>query len=114
MSLIQIILLVGVLLIFISYFLWLRSAALDIFLISVFVLIGVIFILFPEITNKLASAVGVGRGTDLLFYLSVIGFSFIILLMYSKIRKLEKRITEIIRNQALKEALEKNKIQSEV
>lgn len=112
MSLIQVILLFGILLIFISYFRWFRSAAIDIMVIGIMCLTGIVFILFPEITNRIAAVLGVGRGTDLLFYLSVIGFGFMLLLLYSRIRKLERQFTELVRRQAIKDSLEKEKVEA--
>jgi hypothetical protein len=70
---------------------------------------GIVFIFFPEITTRIAAVLGVGRGTDLLFYLSVMGFGFIILLLYSRIKKLEREFAELVRRQALKDSIEKEK-----
>jgi|SRR5579862_5709312 len=103
MKLIQIILLVGLLATLISYFRWFRSAAADKMLIALILLSGIVFVIFPELTNKIAHRLGVGRGADLLFYLAIIGFGYALLLLYSKIRALEKKLTEITRKQALDE-----------
>lgn len=39
-----------------------------------FSLVMLIAVLFPELTNKVAWAVGVGRGADLLLYATVVAF----------------------------------------
>jgi small membrane protein len=104
MKLIQVILLAGLIITLISYFRWFRSAASDKILIALILLTGMMFVIFPELTTKIANRLGVGRGADLLFYLSIIAFGYSTLLLYSKIRALEKKLTEFVRKQALDEA----------
>lgn len=101
MKLIQIILLLALIIILISYFRWFRSAVFDKILIAVIFLAGIIFVLFPDFTTKISSFLGVGRGADLLFYLAIVSFSYLIMLLYSKIKKLENQIAELVRSQAL-------------
>jgi hypothetical protein len=103
MKLIQIILLVGLLSILVSYFRWFRTAAFDKILIILILLTGIVFVISPELTNTIAHKLGVGRGADLLFYLAIVGFGYALLLLYSKTRMIEKKLAEIIRMQALNE-----------
>lgn len=79
---------------------------LDIFLLCFFVITGFVLILRPDITNTFAKALNVGRGADLIFYISTLLFWFVILKLYVRLRKLEKSITQIIRNYSLKMATE--------
>ena len=67
---------------------------------------AVICILFPEWTNVIARKLGVGRGADLIFYLCILLFYFILLKLYARLRKLEEQITTLIRNDALRGAVE--------
>jgi hypothetical protein len=101
MKLIQVILLFSLIIIVISYFRWFRSAVIDKILIAAIFLAGIIFVLFPDFTTKISSFLGVGRGADLLFYMAIVSFSYLIMLLYSKIRKLESQLTELVRRQAL-------------
>ncbi len=103
MKLIQIILLTGLLAILVSYFRWFRTAAFDKLLIALILLTGIVFVISPELTNTIAHKLGVGRGADLLFYLAIVGFGYALLLLYSKMRAIEKKLTEIIRTQSLSE-----------
>ena len=48
---------------------------------------------------------GVGRGADLLFYICILFFLFIILKLFARIRRLEKTVTDLVRYQAQNEAL---------
>jgi hypothetical protein len=69
-------------------------------------LLGMVLVLYPDITMKLANLVGIGRGADLIFYLAILFFCFCFLLSYGKIKELEKNMTELIRNDAIDNACE--------
>ena len=103
MKLIQLILIVSLLAILISYFRWFRSAVIDKLLIACILAAGIILVVFPELTNKIAVALGVGRGADLVFYLFIVAFCYLILLVYAKIKKMEQQLAELARKQALNE-----------
>ena len=98
---IQILLIIGVAMIAVYFYVRLRNTILDIVLLFLLIAAAIIFILFPELTNKLAHYLGVGRGVDLIFYISTITFWFVILKLYTRIRKLEQIMTSIIRKDAL-------------
>jgi hypothetical protein len=98
---IQVILIVLLLFILISYFRRFRRHVIDKILICVMLLVGIIFVLYPEITNQIAHFLGIGRGADLLFYMAILGFAYLHMLLYAKIKKLEDQITTIVRKQSL-------------
>jgi small membrane protein len=97
---IQLILLSGFAFLALYFFTKLRSRIADAVIFLLFFGFGIVFVIFPEWTNLLANKLGVGRGADLIFYTSIIGFSFVVMMLYSKVRKLEQTITQIIRNKA--------------
>jgi hypothetical protein len=66
--------------------------------------LGIYFVLNPEVTTVIAKRLGVGRGTDLIFYLSVIFFFMFSMLMYSKIRRMEAVYTHLAKNIAIRQA----------
>lgn len=101
---IQVLLLSGVVIIFAYYISRFRNALIDLIALFLFAGIGVFFILFPEYTNKIAHRLGVGRGADLLFYSCILFFLFIILKLFSRIRRLETTLTELVRQQAKDQA----------
>ncbi len=78
--------------------LWYRLLAVFLFLTALF------FVLFPDITNVIAHYLGVGRGADLLLYVTVFACIHTFLLLYMKIRKLERKATEQIRSIAMRDA----------
>lgn len=94
---IQIILLCGVVSIFLYYIFSLRNAFFDLLFLSAFSGLAMFFILFPEYTNIIAKKLGVGRGADLLFYICILFFLFITLKLFGRIRRLENKIVDLIR-----------------
>lgn len=72
-----------------------------IFWIGFWFVVGLI-ILLPDTTSFLAGLVGIGRGADLVVYLSIVLIFYIIFQMTIKIEKIERNITKIVRAVALK------------
>jgi small membrane protein len=101
---IKILLITGVAFIAVYFFLRLRNSFFDLLLFLALIATAIVFILFPDITNRIAAKLGVGRGADLVFYTSIIIFWFVILKLYARIRKLEQIITTIVRKEALDKA----------
>lgn len=62
-------------------------------------------VLNPSIVQRLADAVGVGRGTDLLLYALIVAFTLANLGFYFRLRALERRLTVVVRNVAVTEAI---------
>ena len=66
--------------------------------------LGILFVLFPTITDKLAHLVGVGRGADLVTYIFILFFFLAGIFLYSKLRKMEADQTELVRKFSIKYA----------
>lgn len=58
----------------------------------------------PEITQRVAEYLGVGRGTDLILYLGFLGLAFICSMLFSQLRHQEMQLTGLTRAIALIEA----------
>jgi small membrane protein len=101
---IQILLIGGVIAIFLYYVFRLRNALIDLLALAAFAGFAIFFILFPDYTNTIASKLGVGRGADLLFYLCILLFIFIIVKLFARIRRLEKMLTDHVRQSAKTDA----------
>lgn len=101
---IQIILISAV--VFLSFYMYLRlrSNLVDAILIFLFCLGAVFFILLPDTTTDIAKALGVKRGINLVFYCISLFFFFLILKLYSRVRRLENKFTELVRENSLKNA----------
>lgn len=67
-------------------------------------IIGAVFIAMPSAADKLAHLVGVGRGADLVMYVSIIFFFVAGIILYSRIRRIEAEQTELVRKIAVQRA----------
>ena len=101
---IQLILLTGVSFISLYFIIRLKKRILDIVLLIALSGCALLLILWPDITTQIAQKLGVGRGADLVFYISILLFWFVILKLFARIRRLEQTLTEIIRQDSLKNA----------
>ena len=103
MTLIQIILTSGIIIIAAYMYLRLRSNVLDVILILLFVVVGVVFVIFNEITDKMAHFLGISRGADMIFYLGILFLFFLILKLYARLRRIEQNLTELVRKKSIEE-----------
>jgi small membrane protein len=101
MTLIQPILIFLLVTLGLLYFGKMRSKLLDRILVFIFGLAGTVLVAMPNAASAMARWVGVGRGVDLVIYLSLVGIAFCLLLLISKIRELENKITGLTRDFAL-------------
>ena len=108
-TIIQIVLTICIALIAIYMYIRLRSGLFDVILIGLFFAVGTFFVLFPETTNDIAHFVGVSKGANLFLYTAILFLFFLILKLYSRLRKVEQKFTELIRNKSLEEAEELGK-----
>ena len=104
MSLIQIALVRGSILLLGMYSAFLRSTLRDRVLAILLFVTAVVAILVPDLTTRVANVLGVGRGTDLLFYLFVLGAVFAFIVVNARIMRLEDHITQLVRELALSRA----------
>ncbi|MGA8979404.1 MAG: DUF2304 domain-containing protein, partial [Pedococcus sp.] len=65
---------------------------------------AVVSILIPNVWNRIAHVVGVGRGTDMVLYALVVAFLSFTVTTYLRFRELETRYTRLARRLALDEA----------
>ncbi len=63
-------------------------------------------ILFPKVADKIASFFGIGRGVDLIIYLSIAILSLIVAVLYAKVKLNERAITKIVRDIAIMKSKE--------
>ncbi len=70
-------------------------------------LIVISIVIYPNTINNLADIVGVGRGVDVIIYLSIIFLFYMIYRMYVRMENLEREITKLVREIALIERKKK-------
>ena len=85
----------------IIYFARLRTRAWDILAIGLFFGVAALLVVRPAVATRLAHAVGIGRGVDLIVYLAIPGLTLLILLLFAKTRELNMKLTATIRAMAL-------------
>ncbi len=71
------------------------------FVLLVLFSIGIYFIIFPAQTDEIAQYFGIGKGTDLILYLSNAILLLLVAVLYAKSSTLSERITKIVRNRTI-------------
>lgn len=61
----------------------------------------------PDTTTYLASWLGIGRGADLVVYISIPVIFYMVFKIFVRLNKIEKEITEVVRSNAIKNVREK-------
>lgn len=85
-----------------------RQMTIASFLVWLFLWLVVLVIFWqPEIASYLANRLGVGRGADLIIYLSIVTIFYLLFKILIRLNKIEKDITKIVRQDALKDEHEK-------
>ncbi|HPH96014.1 MAG TPA: DUF2304 domain-containing protein [Anaerolineaceae bacterium] len=96
----QIVLLIGLLLFVFYFFLW-RSILFDRMVYLLGTAAGIIFVIYPDLTTKIANMIGIGRGADLLLYFFVMYGMFFVISSSAHSRKAEHQLTELVRGIAV-------------
>jgi hypothetical protein len=73
---------------------------------SLFMIFGVLAVLFPDQVTVVANWLGVGRGTDLLLYGMVVAFGFATINTYLRFKELELRYAKLVRAVAIQNSEE--------
>lgn len=111
MSLIQIIIIAFCLLFFVRLILKYKRnelSAKEMVLWSfLWIIIGVVVAL-PQTASFIAFYLGVGRGVDVIVYLSIVAIFYILFKIFLRLEKIEKDITKIVREESISEMLKSN------
>lgn len=70
-----------------------------------FVILAAFAVMFPGMLTRIAGIVGVGRGADLLLYGLTVAFFGFVAASYRRMRLLERQITVLARELAVREAV---------
>ena len=104
MNLIQVLLIVLAALSLLLYLGYFRSVLRDrVIAVGIFATV-VLAVMFPDATTTVANWVGVGRGTDLLLYLLIVGSVFAVVMLTSRLMSIENTLTELVRQLAIMNA----------
>lgn len=64
-------------------------------------LAAAVVVLVPQTSERLAALLGVGRGVDVVIYLSIALLFYLQYRLFARLDKIERDITKIVREQAL-------------
>ncbi|MBI9051655.1 MAG: DUF2304 domain-containing protein [Anaerolineaceae bacterium] len=103
MNLGQLLILATVLL-FGFYVLGMRTVLTDRFIMLILMVAAVFFVLFPDISTVIANWIGIGRGTDMIFYFFILFTLFRFVGISSDRKRIDRSITEIVRTIAIDNA----------
>jgi hypothetical protein len=67
-------------------------------------LAGALLVLKPGFSTSIGEIFGIGRGADFVFYLAVVGGLYALLALFRRVRQLETTLTELGREQAIRDA----------
>lgn len=56
-----------------------------------------LFIIVPEWSTRVANAVGIGRGTDLSFYLGHVTAFYLLVILYRRLQRTQDQLTQLVR-----------------
>ena len=68
---------------------------------------GAIATIWPHTVADLAHYLGVGRGADLLLYMTTLSLAVVCFYMYARFRRVERQLTLLVRRLAMDAAIEK-------
>jgi hypothetical protein len=71
---------------------------------------GAIATVYPDTVAQLAYALGVGRGADLLLYMTTLSLAVACFYMYARFRRVERQLTLLVRRLAMDAANERTPI----
>ena len=106
MNTFQIILIVAIVFLFSLYMIYFKNRLVIRLLMMVIFSSGLILTISPNISSKIANQLGIGRGVDLIFYISIVFGLLGFIVLYSKYRKMEIMLTELIRKETIRTASE--------
>jgi hypothetical protein len=86
------------------YFARLRSRTSDGLLVVVCSCVSALLVIHPTFATRIANLVGIGRGVDLIFYVSIPGLALLVLLLFARTRDLNMKLTAVAREIALAKA----------
>lgn len=78
-----------------------RSRLMDRLVVATLAASAAVLVASPGTSTAVAHLLGVGRGVDLVIYVSLLGVGFFLLVGFSRLREMEQQLTEIARQLAL-------------
>jgi len=87
---------------FFIYAFQLRTVLLDRILFAVIALVGIVFVIDPALSTRIANLIGIGRGADLIVYAFIMFTLFHLVSVAASLREIERKLTVIVRETAIR------------
>jgi hypothetical protein len=100
------VIIVATVLIFLLYALRLRTVLRDRIVFAVIVVVGIALAIHPDLSTRLANAIGIGRGADLMLYVFILFSLFQTVHLAARLKTIDARITSMVRDSALANPLQ--------
>ncbi len=71
---------------------------------SLFWVLVAVAVVWPNSTQLIADNIGIGRGSDLVIYISIAVLFFLIFKLHIKIEKINRDVTKVVRRKALQKS----------
>lgn len=81
-----------------------RLSGLQILLVVAVTIFGILLVVFPNASTRVANLLGIGRGADLILYLAVIGGLFVASNFYFRFKRQEAALIALARQSAMDHA----------
>jgi hypothetical protein len=105
MKAIQLILVGGMVLAGLLFWLRIRTHLFVKPLLIMFLGMGIFLVFFPDSTTVIANVLGVDRGADMVFYLYIVSSLIVIVHFYGRLRTQQVILTELVREQAIQNVI---------
>lgn len=81
-----------------------RLSGLEALGVAILTIVGIVFVIFPALSTRVANFLHVGRGTDLIFYLAVLAGMFVASSFYVRFKRHEAALITLARQNAINTA----------
>jgi hypothetical protein len=95
------VIIVATVLVFLLYAVRLRTMLRDRLVFTVIVLVGIALAIRPDLSTRIANAIGIGRGADLLLYVFILFSLFQSVHLAARLKTIDARMTSVVRESAL-------------
>lgn len=97
--------LIAAICLFLLYVFRVKSVLIERLVYLALVSVGIVFVLYPGLSTRVANLVGIGRGADLILYIFVIFTLFHHVNNASRLRAMERQMTTLARRAAINGAV---------
>jgi small membrane protein len=87
---------------FVIYSFRLRSVLVDRILYALITVVGIVFVIAPNLSTRIANMIGIGRGADLVVYAFIMFSLFQLVSTSAALREMDRKMTVLVRENAIR------------